>query len=190
MSFPSPAPVFKVPAEFANILIDTGRTLLKDLINPDPLGFFAALYLGQDLLNNQVTEQQGLLLGALANLFDDVAAAYAVPLPLPAESGPASGDPLAPIVRSLQRTLRIVDQVGRSTLAIAGTTVATQTQVANTTRKVLQKFVAVSPNAELIPDWTVFMLTQVARDAAHGRQLVAQAVTTAAQDLAQAGQRS
>lgn len=183
-AIPLTATVLKAPAEIANILIDTALALLDAAITTDGPRAFGALDLVQVLLNEEVAEQRGLILGGLANLIDDVATAYAVPLPPPAESGSSTpGNPLSPITRSLERSLRITRQVATSTLAIVRTTAVAQVRVANTAGKVLKVFAAANPKIELIPDWIVFLLAQVAREATDGREAVAQAITKAGEDL-------
>lgn len=188
-AIPLAATVLKAPAEIANILIDTAIALLDAAITTDGPRAFGAIDLVQVLLSEEVAEQRGLILGGLANLIDDVATAYAVPLPPPAASGASTpGNPLSPITRSLERSLRITREVANSTLAIVRTTAAAQIRVANTAGKGLEVFAAANPKFELIPDWIVFILAQVAREATDGRQAVAQAITKAGEDLSTAGQ--
>jgi hypothetical protein len=189
-AIPLATTVLKAPAEIANILIDTALALVDAAINTDGPRAFGALDLVQVLLNEEVTEQRGLILGGLANLINDVATAYAVSLPPPAESGAsASGNPLLPITRSLERSLRITRQVANSTLAIVRTTADAQVRAASTAGKGLEVFAAANPKIELIPDWIVFILAQVAREATDGRHAVAQAITKAGEDLSTAAQR-
>jgi glucose/arabinose dehydrogenase/PKD repeat protein len=188
-AIPLTVTVLTAPVEITITLVDTALALWGAVIHPDPLAFQGALDLGQLRLDEDLAEQQGLILGALANLFDDVAAAYAVPLPPPAESGAsASGGPLSPITGSLERTLIITNQVVTSTLSIVGTTVTGQVRVANTTINGLQVLNAANPRGELILDWVALTLAKVVREATQSRLVVAETIEKAGEDLATAAQ--
>ncbi|MFG1933915.1 PQQ-dependent sugar dehydrogenase [Mycobacterium sp. NPDC048908] len=178
---PFTATVLKAPAEIANVLVDTALALLQAAISPDGPAALDALDLVQVLLKDEVAEQRGLILGALANLIDDVATAYAVPLPPQAESG-ASG------AWSLQRSLRIAEQVADSTLAILRATAAAPIGVVDNAMTGLRVFAASDPSIDLIPDWIVFILGQAVREATDGRQAVLHAIMRAGEELSTAAQ--
>ena len=76
--------------------------------------------------------------GAFANLFDDLSSGFGIPLP------PSSGNE-ASLASALARTLRIADQVVRSSADVLGATVGGQVRVAQETGDGLQVFLAANP---------------------------------------------
>jgi hypothetical protein len=180
---PLSATVLGAPAEITNIVVDTAVALVQALFTADAQAFFGGVALGQERLTDEFARQQGLIGGAFANVIDDVAAALAIPLPTPGHFGPSYGDPFTD---SLLRTLRIGAQVAKSTLAIVGTTAATQGHVIDATVNGLGLFAAAHPPLEFIPDWVAFTLAQTAREANLARQVVAQTIHKAGADIAAA----
>ncbi|OBF30814.1 hypothetical protein A5724_22600 [Mycobacterium sp. ACS1612] len=170
---PVTATVLRAPAEIANILVDTAVALIQAAISPDGPAALGALDLVQVLLKQEVAEQQGLILGALANLIDDVATAYAVPLPPPA----------APGTQPIARSLTIANHVADSVFAIVHAAVAAPVQVASTATTGLQVFAAANPSVDLVPDWVAFLLGQIVRESTDGRHAVLQAIIRAGEDL-------
>ncbi|WP_142392529.1 PQQ-dependent sugar dehydrogenase [Mycobacterium sp. 3519A] len=173
---PVTATVLRAPAEITNILVDTALALVQAAISPDGPAALGALDLVQVLLKQEVAEQQGLILGAFANLIDDVATAYAVPLPPPA----------APGTQPIERSLTIANQVADSVFAIVRAAVAAPVHVASTATRGLQVFAAANPSIDLVPDWVAFLLGQIVRESTDGRHAVLEAIIKAGEDLSTA----
>lgn len=187
---PLTAVVLNAPIALANIIVHTTFDLIEAIVNPDPQGAFAALDRAQVLLVDEFAKQQSLIVGAFANLVDGVATAVAIPLPPPADSGAAGSDPLSPITRSVERTLRMASQVVQSSVTIVGTTIGGQLEVADFTARSLGILAAAGPGVEFALDWASFTLTQIARDSNAERIQVLHAIEKAAADLARAAQES
>jgi hypothetical protein len=171
--------VLNVPAAISNVLLDSAVDLLQAVITLDPEAVYNILDFGRVKLEAEVAEQGGLVPGAFANLFDDLSSSYGIPLPPPSKNETS-------LVFALARTLRIADQVVRSSVDVAGATVGGQARVAQQTGDGLQVFLAANAGPETALDWVVHTLAGVSREANAARLEVQQAIGAAADRLGSA----
>jgi glucose/arabinose dehydrogenase/PKD repeat protein len=172
--------VLTAPAAISNVLLHSAIDLVQAVIALDPEGVYNILDVGRVTLEAEVAEQGGLVPGAFANLFDDLSSSYGIPLPPPSENGTS-------LVSALARTLRIADQVVRSSVDILGATVVGQARVAQQTGDGLQVFLAANAGPETALDWVVHTLAGVSREANAARLEVQQTLDAAADRLGAAG---
>jgi hypothetical protein len=172
--------VLNTPAAISNVLLHSAVNILQSVITLDQEGVLNALDLGRVALEAEVAEQSGQVPGAFANLFDDLSSGFGIPLPPSSENETS-------LASALARTLRIADQVVRSSLDVAGATVGGQVRVAQETGDGLQVFLAANPGPETALDWVVHTLAGVSREANAARLEVQQALGAAADRLGTAG---
>lgn len=168
--------VLNAPFAVSGVLLDSALNVLRAVTTLDEQALLGALDLGRVVLEDELAKQHGLVLGALANMFDDVAAGFAIPLP-PTEPGQV------PIVSALERTLRIGSAVLTSTIDIAAGTFGGQVGVGRAAADGLQVFLAANLNPENVLDWAVHTLATVNREAIAARLAMQQLIGTAADHL-------